>query len=89
MHIRGVNFTTKRFGQHARTFAYGAGNALDKAVGMAHHYGKNLDPQFAGAVGAALGHDAAAVTNTVSRTKRNIASYEELRRSIAGEREGV
>ena len=88
MHIRRVNFTTKRFGQYARTFAYGAGNALDKAVGMAHHYGKNLDPQFAGAVGAALGHDAAAITKTVSKTKRNIASYEDLRRSLVGAREG-
>jgi len=88
MHIRRPNFTTKRFGQYARTFAYGAGNAMDKAVGMAHHYGKNLDPQFAGAVGAALGHDAAAITNTVSKAKRNVASYEELRRSIVGAREG-
>jgi len=88
MHIRRPNFTTKRFGQYARTFAYGAGNAMDKAVGMAHHYGKNLDPQFAGAIGAALGHDAAAITNTVSKAKRNVASYEELHRSIVGAREG-
>ena len=87
MHIRGVNYTTKRFGQHARTFAHGAGTALDKAVGMAHHWGKNLDPQFAGAVGGALGGDAAKITNTVRRTKRNIASYEELRQNIVGKRD--
>jgi len=54
---------------------------------MAHHYGKNLDPQFAGAVGAALGHDAAAITSTVSRAKRNVTSYEDLRRSLVGARE--
>jgi len=88
MHIRGANFTTKRFGQFARTFAYGAGNALDKTVGMAHHYGKNLDPQLAGAIGGALGHDATAITSTVSRAKRNVASYEDLRRSLVGAREG-
>ena len=87
MHIRGANFTTKRLGGYAQTFAYGAENALDKSVGMAHHYGKNLDPQFAGAVGAALGHDAAAITSTVSRAKRNVTSYEDLRRSLVGARE--
>jgi len=38
MHIRGANFTTRRLGQHARTFAHGAGTALDKAVGAARHY---------------------------------------------------
>ena len=88
MHIRGVNFTTKRFGQHARTFAHGAGTALDKAVGIAHHWGKNLDPQFVGAVGGALGGDAAKITNTVRRTKTNVASYEDLRRSLVGSRVG-
>jgi hypothetical protein len=87
MHIRGLRRTTKRLGDHARTFAYGAGTALDKAVGMAHHYGKNLDPQFAGAIGAALGHDAAAITRVVGKVKRNVASYEELRKNIAGARE--
>jgi len=61
---------------------------MDKAVGMAHHYGKNLDPQFAGAIGGALGHDAEVITNKVRRAKRDVASYEELRRSIVGAREG-
>ena len=88
MHIRGVNYTTKRLGQHARTFAHGAGTALDKAVGMAHHWGKNLDPQFVGAVGGALGHDTAKSTNSVRRTKTNIASYEDLCRSLVGSRVG-
>ncbi len=87
MHIRGLKHTTKRLGDHARTFAYGAGTALDKAVGMAHHYGKNIDPNFAGAIGGALGHDAAAITRTVTKVKRNVASYEELRKNIAGARD--
>ncbi len=86
MHIRGVTRNAKMLGQHARTFARGAGSALDKAVGMAHHYGRDLDPQVAGAIGGALGHDAAAITHTVAKVKKNVASYEELRRSLVGGR---
>jgi hypothetical protein len=89
MHIRRPNFSTKRLGHHARTFVSGAGTALDKAVGMSHHYFKNVDANFAGAIGGALGHDAAAVTKTVSKTQKNLASYEELRRNLLGAREGV
>jgi len=86
MHIRGVSYTTKRLGQHARTFAHGAGAALDKVVGIMHHHGKHLDPQVAGAIGGALGHDAAAIIRTVGKVKKNIASYEDLRRSLVGGR---
>ena len=88
MHIRGVGSTTKRLGHYARRFAHGAGSAMDKAAGVAHQYGKNVDPEFVGAVGGALGHDAAAITKSVVKTKKNLASYEDLRRSLVGSREG-
>jgi len=45
MHIRGASLATEWLGQHARTFAHGAGMALDTAVGAAHHYGNNIDPR--------------------------------------------
>jgi hypothetical protein len=60
---------------------------MDKMIGVAHKYGKNIDPELAGAIGGALGQDAAAVTRLVSKTKRNVASYEELRQSLMGGRE--
>ena len=85
MHASIRNFP-KQLGQHARTFARGAGTAMDKALGTAHHYMKNVDPTVAGAIGGALGHDAAAVTKTVGRTKQNLASYEQLRHSLVGAR---
>jgi hypothetical protein len=85
MHTRLANFP-KRLGQHARTFAHGAGTALDKTMGLAHHYLKDADPAVAGAIGGAMGHDAAAITQTVGRAKRNLASYEQLRNTFVGKR---
>jgi len=78
MHIRGVKYRSKTLEQHARTFAHGARTALDKMVGTAHHYGNNLY--------GALGQDAAAITRTVGKVKKDIASYEDLRRSLVGGR---
>jgi hypothetical protein len=76
----------KRLGQHARTFAHGLGTALDKSMGTAHHYMKDMDPVVAGVIGGALGHDRAAITNVVARAKQNVASYEELRKGLVGQR---
>ncbi len=85
MHTRIVNFP-KRLGQHARTCAHGAGTGLDKVMGFAHHYAKDMDPAVAGAIGGALGHDAAAITKTAGRAKRNLASYEQLRTAFVGQK---
>ena len=76
----------KRLGGYARTFARGVGTAVDKTAGTAHHYMKDLDPAVAGAIGGALGHDAAKITRVVAKTKKNVASYEELRRGLVGQR---
>ncbi len=57
MLTRLVNFP-KQLGQHARTFMRGAGTALDKSLGTAHHYMRNVDPSVAGTIGGALGHEA-------------------------------
>ena len=86
MHTRLTNFP-KVLGHHARTFAHGAGTALDKTMGLAHHYLKDADPAVAGAIGGAMGHDAAAITQTVGRAKRNLASYEQLRSTFVGKRQ--
>ncbi len=75
----------KRLGQHARTFARGVGTAVDKTIGTAHHYMKDMDPVVAGVIGGALGHDRAAITRVVARTKQNVASYEELRKGLVGQ----
>ena len=85
MHDRVRNFP-KRLGQHVRTFGQQAGTALDNAVGQVHHHLRNVDPDVAGAIGGALGHDAGAITKTVRRAKTGIASYEELRRGVVGGR---
>jgi alcohol dehydrogenase class IV len=76
----------KRLGGYARTFSRGVGTALDKSVGIAHHYMKDMDPNMAGAIGGALGHDAAKITKVVAKTKKNVASYEELRKGLVGPR---
>jgi methylaspartate ammonia-lyase len=76
----------KRLGQHAKTFARGVGTAVDKTIGTAHHYMKDMDPVVAGVIGGALGHDRAAITRVVARTKQNVASYEELRKGLVGPR---
>ena len=85
MHDRIRNFP-KHFGQHVRSFGRQAGTALDKAVGQVHSVTKNLDPDVAGAIGGALGHDAAAITKNVRRAKTGVASYEELRKGAVGAR---
>ena len=85
MHDRVRNFP-KRLGQHARAFGQQVGTALDKAVGQVHRATLNVDPEVAGAIGGALGHDAGEITKSVRRTKRNLASYEELRRATVGGR---
>jgi hypothetical protein len=76
----------KRLGQHARTFAHGLGTGIDKALGNAHHYMKDMDPAVAGVIGGAMGHDRAAITRVVARAKQNVASYEELRKGLVGQR---
>jgi hypothetical protein len=76
----------KRLGQHARTFAHGLGTGIDKAMGNAHHYMKDMDPAVAGVIGGAMGHDRAAITRVVARAKQNVASYEELRKGLVGQR---
>jgi alcohol dehydrogenase class IV len=76
----------KRLGGYARTFATGVGTAVDKTVGTAHRFMKDMDPTMAGAIGGALGHDAAKITKVVAKTKRNVASYEELRKGLVGPR---
>jgi hypothetical protein len=86
MHLR-VHQAAKRFGHNARSLAYGAGAAMDKMLGAAHRHGQNVAPQIAGAIGGVLGGDAAAVTRVVSKAKRNVASYEELRKGFMGARE--
>jgi hypothetical protein len=85
MHDRVRNFP-KRLGQHARAFGQQAGTALDNVVGQVHRITKNLDPEVAGAIGGALGHDASAITKSVRRAKTGVASYEELRRGAVGAR---
>jgi len=87
MHLCTISSTTKRLAGHARTFAHGAGTAFDKAIGMAHHYTKHLDPQTAGVIAEALtGHDRTAIARVVGGAKRSIGSYEELRKNMAGPR---
>jgi hypothetical protein len=86
MHLR-VRQTATRLGHNARHLAYGVGSTLDKMVGTAHHFAQHVDPQVAGAFGGAMGGNVEAVTRLVSKTKRNVASYEELRKSFMGARE--
>ena len=63
-----------------------AGALADRAVGFAHHHLKDMDPAMAGRIGGALGQDQNAITKVVARAKRNVASYEELRRATVGAR---
>jgi methylaspartate ammonia-lyase len=83
---RNLRNLPKRLGQHARTFAHGLGTGVDKALGMTHHYLKHVDPVVAGVIGEALGHDRAAIAHVVGRAKQNVASYEELRKGLVGQR---
>ena len=75
----------KQLGHHARTYVGRAGTALDKVIGGAHHYMKNVDATTMG-MGGALGQDANKIARVVGSTKRSLASYEELRRGLVGER---
>jgi hypothetical protein len=63
-----------------------AGTALDKVIGGAHHYIKNVDPVTMGVVGGALGGDQQKITRVIGGTKKSLASYEELRRGLVGDR---
>ncbi len=63
-----------------------AGSLADRALGFAHHHLKDLDPVMAGRIGGALGQDQNAITKVVARAKQNVASYEELRKGLVGQR---
>mgnify|MGYP002807399006 CR=1 FL=1 len=83
---RGVGTAVDKTVAMANHHARGMGSAVDSGIGTAHHYLKDLDPVMAGRIGGALGQDQDAITKIVSRTKRNVASYEELRKATVGAR---
>jgi hypothetical protein len=85
MHAGLRNFP-KALGQHVRNYGQRAGTALDKAIGTAHHYMKNVDATTMGVVGGALGQDAHKIARVIGGTKKSLASYEELRRGLVGDR---
>jgi hypothetical protein len=85
MHTGLRNFP-KQLGQHVRHYGQRAGTALDKVIGGAHHYMKNVDPVTMGVVGGALGQDAHKIARVIGGTKKSLASYEELRRGLVGDR---
>ena len=85
MHTGLRNFP-KALGAQVRNYGQRAGTAFDKAMGGAHHYIKNVDPVTMGVVGGALGGDRHKITKVIGSAKKSIASYEELRRGLVGER---